>query len=78
MNQLVSRGVTASPNAAILTGISETHLSYLKNTGGAEMKSNICQKLRPGATAIINLDADHSDLLSRRAVELGNPARHLP
>lgn len=72
MSQLVSRGVTISPDVAILTGISEAHLSYLKNTRGvAEMKSKIFLKPRPGATAIINRDAEHSDLLMNRAVQAG-------
>lgn len=72
MTSLVSRGVTVSPDVAILTGISEAHLSYLRNTRGvAEMKSKLLLNPRPGATAIINHDTEHSDLIMRRAIQAG-------
>lgn len=63
---------TVSPDVSIITSISEAHLNYLGDLEGvARLKSQLLNAPPPGGTAIINLDAIHSDYLVRRAVEEG-------
>lgn len=63
---------TVSPDVSVITSISEAHLDYLGDLEGvARLKSQLFNAPPPGGTAIINLDAIHSDYLVRRAVEEG-------
>lgn len=63
---------SVSADVSIVTSISEAHLNYLRNLEGvARYKANIFRAPPAGGTAVINLDAPHSDLLVRRAVSEG-------
>lgn len=61
-----------SPDVSVITSISEAHLDYLRDLESvARIKSDLFQRPPAGGTAVINLDAPHSELLVRRAVQEG-------
>lgn len=66
------RSFSVSADVSIVTSISEAHLDYMKNTKTvAEVKSDLFLSPPPAGTAIVNLDAMHSDILVRRAIQDG-------
>lgn len=61
-----------SADVSVITSISEAHLDYLRDLESvARIKSDLFQRPPAGGTAVINLDAPHSGLLVRRAVQEG-------
>lgn len=63
---------TVSPHVAILTSISEAHLSYLHDLESvARIKSDLFLRPPAGGTAVVNIDTPHADILVKRAVDEG-------
>lgn len=61
-----------SADVSVVTSISEAHLDYLHDLENvARFKSDLFQRPPAGGTAVVNLDAPHSELLVRRAVKEG-------
>jgi len=60
------------PDIALITNIYPMHIEFFKSLEGiAEAKSEIFEGLKPGGIAVINEDANHADILEKRALEYG-------
>lgn len=72
IRSFTNRGAAVSPDVAIVTGIAEAHIEAMGDLEGvATRKGQLFLSPPAGGTAVINLDAPHSDLLIRTAVESG-------
>ncbi len=62
----------ARPDVAVVTHVAESHIGAFEGLEGiARAKAEIFSGLEPGGSAVINLDAPHSDMLIAAAGEAG-------